>query len=87
MKTTAQISVSHLKAHCTRIIREFEKQPPESRILVTNRGRVVATIAPRNEGAPVDPASWLGSLQGTVVRYDEPFSPASAAGDWLATRA
>jgi len=52
--------------------------------MVTNRGRVVATIAPGNEGAPVDPATWLGSLQGSVLRYDDPLAPAAASGDWSA---
>jgi hypothetical protein len=81
---TPKVSVSYFKAHCTRILRELERRPPQWRIQVTNRGRVVATIAPGNEGAPVDPGAWLGSLQGSVLRYDDPLAPATASADWSA---
>jgi hypothetical protein len=84
MKVAAQFSVSYFKAHCTRILRELEKSPPESRILVTNHGRVVATVSPGNGGAAIDPKDWLGSLHDSVIRYDDPFAPAGPAGDWLA---
>jgi len=85
MKKTTDPSVSYFKAHCTRIRRELEKRPPQWRIRVANRGRVVATIAPGDDGAPVDPAVWLGSLNGSVIRFEELFAPAAGPGDWSAT--
>jgi hypothetical protein len=84
MKTSARLSISYFKAHCTQILRDLEKRPAHWRILVTNRDRVIATVAPGNEGAPVDPAAWLGSLQGTVLRFDEPLAPAADSGEWSA---
>ena len=78
--STTQLSVSEFKAHCTAILRELEAHP--RCIEVTNRGRVIAVVAPPNLTSAVDPAAWLGSLRGSVVRYEEPFAPATESSAW-----
>lgn len=82
---TPQLSVSESKTHCTALLRELDTHP--QRIEVTNRGRVIAVVAPPVAERAADPAAWLGSLRGSVLRYEAPFAPAAAASEWDALRA
>jgi antitoxin (DNA-binding transcriptional repressor) of toxin-antitoxin stability system len=82
--STTQVSVSDFKAHCTAILRDLDRHP--QRIEVTNRGRVIAVVSPAESAASDEPATWLGSLRGSVLRYDAPFAPAVDASDWDAAR-
>jgi len=81
---TTQLSVSEFKSHCTAILRELDAHP--QRIEVTNRGRVIAVVAPPESHRPVNPSDWLGSLRGSVLHYDAPFAPAADATEWEALR-
>ena len=82
--STTQISVSEFKAQCTALLRDLEAHP--QRIEVTNRGRVIAIVTPPDSGRSPRPADWLGSLRGSVLRYDEPFAPAAEPDAWHATQ-
>ncbi|HPA20800.1 MAG TPA: type II toxin-antitoxin system Phd/YefM family antitoxin [Verrucomicrobiae bacterium] len=78
--TTLRISVSEFKAHCTVLLRDVANK---GRTLeVTNHGRVIAMVVPPIEPGGLDPAKWMGSLRGTVVRYEEPSAPTTASGEW-----
>lgn len=78
--TTQRFSISEFKAHCTALLRDLARQP---RILeITNHGRVIAVVGPPREPGGMDPGRWLGSLRGTVVRYEEPGLPTTGPGEW-----
>ena len=82
--STTQISVSAFKARCTALLRELDSHP--QRIEVTNRGRVIAVVSPPALKRTARPADWLGSLRGSVLRYEAPFSPAADPAEWGAAR-
>ncbi len=82
--STTQISVSAFKAQCTALLRELDTHP--QRIEVTNRGRVIAVVSPPALERTARPADWLGSLRGSVLRYEAPFSPAADPAEWGAAR-
>jgi antitoxin (DNA-binding transcriptional repressor) of toxin-antitoxin stability system len=51
-------------------------------VSITKRGRPVAILQP----IPLDPPeSIIGALRGSVIRYDDPLSPAAVAPDWTAS--
>jgi antitoxin (DNA-binding transcriptional repressor) of toxin-antitoxin stability system len=77
---TERVAVSDFKARCTALLRDLAGRP--RRIEVTNHGRVIAVVtAPSAEARP-DPAAWLGSLRGTVLRQEEPSVPAVEGSEW-----
>jgi hypothetical protein len=41
---------------------------------------------PSRGDAVVSPKDWLGSLRGSVLRYDAPFEPVADANEWDAVR-
>ena len=78
--TIQRFSVSEFKAHCTVLLRELAREP---RLLeITNHGRVIAVVGPPSAPGALDPGRWLGSLRGTVVRYEAPESPTTGTGGW-----
>ena len=48
-------------------------------VTITNRGRPVAVLSPAP--APDDRPSIIGAMQGSVLGYDDPFSPATDPSD------
>ena len=79
----SEISVSKLKAHCTRIVQEVNsgRQP----VRITKRGKLVAVLMPPGREEGFDPVSWIGSLSGSVgyaKGWDEPLGES----EWEATR-
>lgn len=82
--STTQISVSAFKAQCTALLRDLDAHP--QRIEVTNRGRVIAVVSPPSLERTLNPAAWLGSLRGSVLRYEAPFAPAADPAAWGAAR-
>ena len=77
-----QISAAEFKAKCLRIIKEM--QDTGETVTVTRRGRPVAIVSLPPSTEPAQ--SFIGSLRGTVVKYDDPFEPAVPASDWSALR-
>ena len=75
-----QVSAADFKAKCLRIIKEMGRdgQP----VTITKRGRPVAVLSPMptTENAP----PFIGMMRGTVLGYEDPFTPAAAPSDWAA---
>lgn len=82
--STTQIPVSEFKAQCTALLRDLDTHA--QRIEVTNRGRVIAIVTPPEAERAARPEDWLGSLRGSVLRYEEPFAPAVEPTAWDALR-
>lgn len=74
------IGAAEFKASCLRVIDEVAdgREP----VTITKRGRPVAILgpAPRAETPP----GIIGALRGSVLRYDDPFGPATDPADWSA---
>ena len=77
-----QVSAAEFKAKCLRIIKEM--QDTGEAVTVTRRGKPVAIVSLPPLIEPTQ--SFIGSLRGTVVKYDDPFEPAVPATDWSALR-
>ncbi len=72
------VSVTDFKAQCTSMLRDVSEGKYSVR--VQKRGRTVAVVErPRSERRR---GSWVGSMQGTVLRYDNPFDPAVPPESW-----
>lgn len=76
------IAAAEFKAKCLRVIKQLVRDGET--VTITNRGRPVAVLSP----APVPGTrpSIIGAMQGSVLRYDSPFSPAADPSDWTAVR-
>ena len=72
------VSVTNFKAHCTSMLRDIADGKYSVR--VTKRGRTVAVVDRPREASR--PGSWLGSLKGSVLRYERPLDPAASPSDW-----
>lgn len=53
-------------------------------IIITKRGKPVAVLSPIAEAA--GETSIIGAMKGSVLSYDDPFSPVIATGEWDANR-
>jgi prevent-host-death family protein len=73
------IGAAQFKAECLRVIDQMNRD--HEPVTVTKRGRPVAIMSPVS---PKNPASIIGALRGSVLRYDEPFAPAADPSDWNA---
>jgi len=75
------VAATQFKADCLRLIEEMERdgQP----VTVTRRGRPVAILSPVG---PLTRPALIGCMEGSVLRYDDPFSPATDPSDWEANR-
>ena len=78
MKTMA---ATEFKARCLRVIKQMnsDREP----VTITKRGRPVAVLSPLSE---TDGRPLIGALQGSVLRFDDPFSPAVEPSDWSANK-
>lgn len=76
------LGAAEVKATCLRVIKQIERD--EKQVTITNRGRPVAVSSPAP--APVTRPSIIGAMQGSVLGYDSPCSPADDPSDWTATR-
>jgi prevent-host-death family protein len=73
------IGAARFKAECLKLIDQItEDHEP---VTITKRGKPVAVLNPI---ASKEPVSILGALQGTVLRYDDPFASAADPADWNA---
>ncbi len=79
MKT---VGAADFKARCLRLIKQMN-QDRES-VTITNRGRPVAILSPLPEQARS--SSIIGAMRGTVLAYDDPFTPAADPSDWASLR-
>ena len=75
------VTATRFKAECLKLIETMNRdgQP----IVVTRHGKPVARLTPAAEEKR---PSIIGSMRGTVLRYDDPFEPAIAPEEWDAMR-
>jgi len=75
-----KVAAADFKARCLKLIDQVHEsgQP----ITITKRGRVVAILHPAGHD---DAKPWL-RLRDTVLKYDDPFSPAVDPADWDARK-
>ena len=76
------MTAAAFKAQCLAIMDEV--QNTGASVTITKRGKPVARLAPIEPLSP--PKSIIGSMKGTVLRYDDPFSPAIDPSEWHANR-
>lgn len=75
-----QISVTELKAKCLRIINEMNRDG--GMLTITRRGRPVAVLSPVL-AADQEIPPFIGMMQGTVLKYEEPFEAAALPSDCI----
>jgi prevent-host-death family protein len=78
---TKTVGAAQFKSQCLKLIDQLgrDRQP----VTITKRGRPVAVLTP----VPAEtPHSLFGALKGTVLGYDDPFSPACDPSEWEAMR-
>ncbi len=79
--STRTVPAAEFKAKCLRIISEL--QGTGQSVTITRRGRPVAVLScPSLEAGP---GPLVGAMRGTVLRYDDPFGPATSPSDWVAS--
>jgi prevent-host-death family protein len=69
----SQVGSAEFKARCLELIDHVHEARAE--YIVTRHGRPVAKLGPVGEVAP---ASAFGVMQGTLLKYDQPFDPIPA---------
>lgn len=73
------IGAARFKAECLQLIDQMSRD--HEPVTITKRGKPVAMLKPIE---PIKPVSIIGALQGSVLRYDDPFAPAADPEDWAA---
>lgn len=75
------VTATRFKIECLKLIETMNHDGRS--VVVTRHGKPVARLSPvANQGRP----SIIGSMQGSVLRYDDPFEPAIAPEEWDALR-
>jgi antitoxin (DNA-binding transcriptional repressor) of toxin-antitoxin stability system len=79
---TRQVGSTEFRDHCLELIEEINET--RDTLIVIKSGRPVASVAPLADM----PArrSFVGALKGSVLRYDDPDSPAIEPDVWNANR-
>ncbi len=77
-----RVGAAEFKAACLRIIDQMNRD--HEPVTITKRGKPVAVLTPVRE--PSKRHSIIGAMRGSVLRFDDPFSPAADPGDWKAGR-
>ncbi|TWT03135.1 type II toxin-antitoxin system Phd/YefM family antitoxin [Reyranella sp. CPCC 100927] len=74
------IGAAEFKAACLRIIDQMnqDREP----VTITKRGKPVAVLMPVRE--PARRRSIIGAMRGSVLRFDDPFTPAVGPTAWNA---
>ncbi len=75
MKT---IGAADFKARCLRVIKRMNQD--HEPVTITNRGRPVALLSPLPRKDR--PSTVVGAMRGSVLAYDDPFTPAADPSDW-----
>ena len=76
------IGAAEFKAACLRVIDQMNRD--REPVTITKRGKPVAVLSPaRDTGSR---KSIIGAMRGSVLRFDDPFSPAIDASEWNAVR-
>ncbi|WP_426227029.1 type II toxin-antitoxin system Phd/YefM family antitoxin [Pararhizobium sp. DWP3-4] len=76
------VGAAEFKAKCLNLIDQMNDDGEP--ITITKRGKPVAMLSPVPDA--VANTSIIGAMKGSVLSYDDPFSPAIEAGEWDANR-
>ncbi|MDK4738515.1 type II toxin-antitoxin system prevent-host-death family antitoxin [Rhizobium sp. CNPSo 3464] len=76
------VGAAEFKAKCLHLIDQMSDDGEA--IVITKRGKPVALLSPVPEKS--DRKSIIGAMKGSVLRYDDPFSPVVDAEEWDAMR-
>jgi len=68
------VGAAEFKARCLELVEHVKEARAE--YTITRHGKPVARLVPVDAPAP---ASRLGSMRGTLLRYDRPFDPVPGA--------
>jgi prevent-host-death family protein len=69
----SRVGAAEFKARCLELVDQVREARAE--YIVTRHGKPVAQLVPVDAQAPASP---LGVMRGTVLRYDSPFDPIPA---------
>ena len=72
------VGAARFQAECLKLIDQVARD--RTPITILKRGRPVAILAPIHE----TPSPFVGAMAGTVLGFDDPFSPAADPSDWNA---
>lgn len=72
----AQVGAAEFKARCLELVERVREARTE--YIVTRHGVPVARLVPMDSAD--GPASFLGSMSGSVIDYERPFDP--VPGEW-----
>ena len=81
MRTTT-VTATDFKAKCLALIDDMNRTRVP--VIVTRHGKPVAELRPAGEGG--EPVPFIGSMTGSVLQYDDPFSPAIDPEEWDSAR-
>ncbi|MGG7534883.1 MULTISPECIES: type II toxin-antitoxin system prevent-host-death family antitoxin [Rhizobium] len=76
------IGAAEFKAKCLNLIDQMRSD--DESIVITKRGKPVAVLSPARDTG--ERKSIIGAMKGSVLRYDDPLSPALEPEDWDALR-
>jgi prevent-host-death family protein len=76
------IGAAKFKAECLHLLDEVARNGES--LTITKRGKPIAVLSP--VARENKPTTLFGALAGTVLRYDDPFGPATDPMDWEANR-
>ncbi len=76
------VGAAEFKAACLRLIDEVSRN--QETVTITKRGKPVAVLSPVKKAAK--PKTLFGAMRGSVLRFDDPFSPAVDPQEWNAMR-
>ncbi|WP_428425751.1 type II toxin-antitoxin system Phd/YefM family antitoxin [Pararhizobium sp.] len=76
------VGAAEFKAKCLNLIDQMSDDGEP--ITITKRGKPVAVLSPVPEA--VANTSIIGAMKGSVLSYNDPFSPAIEAVEWDAYR-
>jgi prevent-host-death family protein len=75
------VTATEFKNKCLALIEEMNRTNVP--ITVTNHGKRVAEMYPARTDKTLS-QPFIGSMKGTVLRYDDPFEPAIDPNEWNA---
>ena len=76
------VGAAEFKAKCLNLIDQMRND--DESIVITKRGKPVAVLSPARD--TTGRKSIIGAMKGSVLRYDDPLSPAVEPQDWDALR-
>lgn len=72
------IGAAEFKAKCLNLIDQMANDAEP--IVITKRGKPVAVLSPIQDAS--GHVSIIGAMKGSVLTYDDPFSPVIASSEW-----